>query len=458
MELSAAAYAFIKLGVLFGVMLVGLRYRVDLWISLLGGCLLIALMCHIPLPVFLPIFINVFSDRGFLALAAMLFLILMLSGVQSATGQNRRLVIGLERYLRWPRIRLLLFPALVGLLPMPGGALFSCPMINDAARAIPISSQRKVLINYWFRHIWELSWPLYPGYILISSLLHLPLTTLILFNFPLVILAFAVGWVLLLRNIETPDDEQTGPDSPLRLAHDQTVRSCGETPDSEEPAAPEGKGGAAAILYEGLPLLVTFLGALAVSLLMSAFSLNLPSQFAFIVSTGLAVAVSLYQGRKERTRSLFALAFNYGIIKILLLVYAIFCFKDSIGASDIISSISSGNTSTASTYVMFIVLPFIGAMLTGIMVGYVGATFPILLGLADHMGMHDELLLLVMIGLVIGNAGQLLSPLHVCLVVSCDYFRVSVINSLRTLLLPVVVLAALGLGWAFLLYSMGARI
>lgn len=457
MELSAATYAFIKLGVLFGVMLVGLRYKVDLWISLLGGCLLIALMCHIPLPVFLPIFINVFSDKGFLVLVAMLFLILMLSGVQAATGQNRRLVVGLERYLRWPRIRLLLFPALVGLLPMPGGALFSCPMINDAARAIPISSQRKVLINYWFRHIWELSWPLYPGYILISSLLHLPLTTLILFNFPLVILAFTVGWVLLLRNIDTPEGEQTGPDAPLHLAHDDAC-SCGETPDSQEPTADEDKGGAVAILYEGLPLLVTFLGALVVSLLMSAFSLNLPSQFAFIVSTGLAVTLSLYQGRKERTRSLFSLAFNYGSIKILLLVYAIFCFKDSIGASDIISSISSGSTSTASTYVMFIVLPFIGAMLTGIMVGYVGAVFPILLGLAAHMGMHDELLLLVMIGLVIGNAGQLLSPLHVCLVVSCDYFRVSVISSLRTLLLPVTTLALLGVGWALLLYFMGARI
>ena len=457
MELSAATYAFIKLGVLFGVMLVGLRCKVDLWISLLGSCILIALMCHIPLPTLLPIFANVFHDKSFLTLVAMLFLILLLSGVQAATGQNRRLVIGLEQYLRWPRLRLLLFPALVGLLPMPGGALFSCPMINDAARAIPISNQRKVLINYWFRHIWELSWPLYPGYILISSLLHLPLTGLLIFNFPLVILAFTVGWFVLLRNIETPAaDEAPSPET--SRPQENAACSCEQQAKKHEPPESESKASAAAIWYEGLPLLITFLGALAVSLLMNVFSLNLPSQFAFIISTALAVGVSLYQGRKERTRSLFSLAFNYGSIKILLLVYAIFCFKDSIGASDIIASISSGSTSVASTYAMFIILPFICAMLTGIMVGYVGAAFPILLGLADHMGMHDERLLLVMIGLVIGNAGQLLSPLHVCLVVSCDYFRVNVINSLRTLLFPVGLLVLLGLGWTFLVYFMGGRI
>ncbi len=54
-------------------------------------------------------------------------------------------------------------PALIGLLPMPGGALFSVPMVETALCRNPMTGEQRTAVNCWFRHIWEYWWPLYPA-------------------------------------------------------------------------------------------------------------------------------------------------------------------------------------------------------------------------------------------------------------------------------------------------------
>ncbi|MET1123989.1 MAG: DUF401 family protein [Archaeoglobaceae archaeon] len=53
-------------------------------------------------------------------------------------------------------------PLLVGLLPMPGGALISAVMLGKT-----VSDAEKVtFLNYWYRHIWVPFWPLYPSVVI----------------------------------------------------------------------------------------------------------------------------------------------------------------------------------------------------------------------------------------------------------------------------------------------------
>ena len=201
MDISPSLLAFGKLVLTFGVILVLLRLHVELWLTIVAGAAVVALTCGIPATGWPGLFFEVLQQQEFLIICLMVFLILMLSSVQEATGQSRLLVEGLEKHLRRPRIRLVLFPALIGLLPMPGGALFSCPMIKAASKDMAITGQKKAQINYWFRHIWELSWPLYPGYVLTCAMLDIPLSRLCQFTFPLVPLAFLVGWFFLMRDL-----------------------------------------------------------------------------------------------------------------------------------------------------------------------------------------------------------------------------------------------------------------
>ena len=61
---------------------------------------------------------------------------------------------------------LMALPAVVGLIPMPAGALFSAPLVQQAGDGVELSAEWKSAVNYWFRHVWEYWWPLYPGVII----------------------------------------------------------------------------------------------------------------------------------------------------------------------------------------------------------------------------------------------------------------------------------------------------
>jgi hypothetical protein len=67
---------------------------------------------------------------------------------------------------------------------------------------------------------------------------------------------------------------------------------------------------------------------------------------------------------------------------------------------------------------MLFLLPFVTGMLTGITVGYVGAAFPLLLSLAG-----GDTLAAVGFAFASGFVGVLLSPVHVCLVLTREYFK-----------------------------------
>jgi len=95
------------------------------------------------------------TDPRTIFLAGIVSLIPVIGGVLNETGQMDRLISNM-RVGR--KLFLMLSPALVGLLPMPGGALLSAPLIDKAGAEIPY--EKKAGINIWFRHILYLVYPL----------------------------------------------------------------------------------------------------------------------------------------------------------------------------------------------------------------------------------------------------------------------------------------------------------
>ena len=69
-----------------------------------------------------------------LSLTIVVSLILVLSHSLEKTGQMARMLEAYKGLVRWPKLNLVVFPALIGLLPMPGGAIFSAPMVKTIGR------------------------------------------------------------------------------------------------------------------------------------------------------------------------------------------------------------------------------------------------------------------------------------------------------------------------------------
>lgn len=459
METSGGALlAFGRLLLVFACMLILLRKKAALWQVIGVGSALLALLTWTPFERWSAAPLETLRSAEFLLMEIMIFGLLLLSGVQGAGGQNRRLVAALDGYLRRPRLRLITFPALVGLLPMPGGALFSCPMLEEAARGMNLDGRRKTLINYWFRHIWEPAWPLYPGYALVCALLNLPLHGLLLYTFPLVLFFLLTGWFFYLRGPEfrsVPSSSMRHANPADSVAHPAPLSVPGSPVSALDRAAPS-RATVPDVLREAMPLLVILAGAALFSLLLPRLAPVLPAQAAFVAALACALACALFQARGRLEKPLGAIAFNRNTLNMLLLIYMVFLFKNIIGLSGIVEEMSRLGGNIALVYALFILLPLFCGMLTGVMVGYVGASFPILLGLLAESGLTAHSVPLIIMAVAAGNLGQMITPLHVCLAVTCEYFKTQYVDIWRDLLLPLLAQLSAVLAWCAVLYMLGA--
>jgi hypothetical protein len=90
-------------------------------------------------------------------------------------------------------------------------------------------------------------------------------------------------------------------------------------------------------------------------------------------------------------------------------------------------------------------------IVSGITIAAVGTTFPILISLIHTMGETHLMLPYMMLALSSGFIGVLLSPLHLCLPLSNEYFQSSLMPIYRYLLISCTALLFFGIIYFWLL-------
>ncbi len=417
---TAFLLGVVRILLALGVIILMQRRKFSLELSLLAASFVLALSCAIwPLEWGI-IIVKSCMDSTLLALLCTMSSILLLSGLMDKTGQSHRLAEGMKAYISSARVRLLFFPALIGLLPVPGGAIFSCPMVSEVARDMSMTEARKGAINYWFRHIWECVWPLYPGFVLVSGLLNLSPLAIIGSNWPILVAGLAAGYVFYLRGIRVE-------------------------PGVVDDAQPESVSRWAA-LKEGSSIITALSGAFLFRMLFP----ELPPGYPFAMGFCLGSTVCLVFNPLP-VKTVLGILTGRRTVGILCVVMAIFAFKGVMAQSGVMQAIGLAlNGSKIALFIACIVLPTVGGMFSGIMVGLVGITFPILIPLVDQAGAWDNRLAWLGMAMMFGYIGQMLSPVHVCLVVTCRFFEVRLGDIMRLVGVPCLVLAATAIGWFFL--------
>lgn len=305
-----------------------------------------------------------------------------------------------RRIFRSERFLLLLMPSFLGFLPSLGGAIFSAPLVENAARPYNLSPERKTAINYWFRHVWEYTNPIFTGMLLASQLSGIPLGDLVYHMLWLTAVALLIGWLLLiapLRPVAGASDHVAAP-----LADRESWRFI--------------------FLATG-PILANF--ALVVFFRLSA-----------AVSMGLVVAAMVLTLRQNAAsiRAMLAHALDG---KLLWGVAGILFFQQILSQSGVIADFTVLMNSLAVPAMAVVgIIAFLGGLLTGTSQGFVAIAFPFIALLSP--GNLD----LVMICFVMGMAGQMLSPAHLCLLVTLDYFKADFLRSLRPVAALEIVLVA----------------
>lgn len=418
MDVLAATLPFLKVLGAFALMLIGIRNRLGLALSILLGGAVMGLIFGLDLVRLVQVSAVAATRAQFLLLAAIVGLILILSDAQERSGQSRRLMDAVSGYLTSPRLRLIFFPALIGLLPMPGGAVFSAPLVKTVSEGMPILDQDRAAINYWFRHVWELAWPLYPGVILTVSLAEIPVTTFIACTWPGVLAMLVLGWLFFLRPI----------------------------PGTQIAGATTGSGQIApyrTVLREGLPLMVAILGAIGLETLIGRMVPGVPFEWGVIIALIVAIATIILQNRL-RIGFLVEVLMKESLRGMLLVVAAIFMFKDIMQAAGVVEAMAASSSGGLALFAAAFFLPFLVGMIAGINVAFVGATFPLLLGLLASLGLQDKTVAYLVLASFAGFTGVMISPIHICFVLNCQYFAVDPGPTWRRLVAPCLLFAASG--------------
>lgn len=347
-------------------------------------------------------------SRDNITLMILISLVISLSNQMNRSGLMRDLVSALGSRIS-KRGTLGALPAFIGLLPMPGGALFSAPLLDDCDDDAELSPMEKTRINYWFRHVWEFTWPLYPGVLLATDIAGIEVWQIFLIGLPLSLVSISAGYLFFLRPISSAPKKSSG-----------TERK--------------------ALLPVLAPIAIVIAVYIVVLLLLpdiAQWSNYLP------MIIGLLAAIIFLQLRKPLARDQWKeIILNKRTATMILIVAVVRIYGAFIEAplpSGVLLMEQLRLELAAFGVPMFlliILIPFVSGVSTGVSVGFVGASFPIVFSLLGQDPGIGEKLAAMSLAYPFGFMGSMLSPVHVCLIVTNEHFNTELGSSLAQMIRP----------------------
>ncbi len=355
-----------------------LRLRFPIGLSLIISSVLIGIFYYPSIETILKLFVKSISSYPTLKTVLIIYSVLLLTNVVKNRGMEN-LADNLLEIFKDAKYAIIFSPMIVGLLPMLGGALFTASIVDEIGKRIDLKPEEKTFINFWFRHIWEYIWPLYPGLILVSTIMNVPIKNIMKHQFYLTFIAFFVGLIFVKR---------------LKSFKIESKKNIKKTFFQ---------------IFDGfLPIIV---------IVMLIFFTNIKEEL-IIFSVSIFFLLLLKINFKKKI----SLLFKSFSIEIILLIVGVMIFKDFFSNSEAIKqNFLALQNNKALEYVFLIFSPLLVGFFTGINQAYVGILLPMVAPIILNNGNIDfqRLTLFYASGFV----GVLLSPVHLCLSLTKEYFK-----------------------------------
>lgn len=334
---------------------------------------------------------NTATAPSILLLALAMGIIPLIGGVMEESGQMDGLVNNLRI---GKRAFLILSPALVGMLPVPGGALLSTPLVERVGEGI--EEKTKAALNVWFRHVLLIIYPLSPALIASAKIAGLGVYQVIPYLLPGFIAMTIIGWAFFLRDVE------------------------GEIPYR----------GSLSIRNLLLPLSILLLAPLLDFLLPRTFALRVPEWATLIAvscSLGLALLLSDLSWKEIKGIGKSMTPWNFSLMIVgMFLFFNI--FKAS-GMSELMASLAFSDP-------WLCLVTFLLGVITGRTQLPTSVVIPTYLSMVGANPMPRPIFALVFF---CASLGYLMSPVHPCVSVSVAYFGADMGDYLKALALPTLV-------------------
>lgn len=198
----------LKIALSFTLIVFLIQKRVKPGISLIIGAVLLGLIYPFNLSQIIEKFYNALTLKDTIELILTLILIYFLSYLLQGKEILSKMIKNLDSLFPKRKITIFLSSMLIGLLPMPGGALFSAPLVDGLTKDIKTTNERKAYMNYWFRHVLEGAFPTYPGIILAAKFLNVSIRSALIAHIFIPIVLVLVGVSIGFKGVYIPENKK----------------------------------------------------------------------------------------------------------------------------------------------------------------------------------------------------------------------------------------------------------
>ncbi|HEC82784.1 MAG TPA: DUF401 family protein [Thermoplasmatales archaeon] len=363
----------------FGVIIWMVASRKEFSLAIIVGTLLMAISIPEKIP---DILLKTATDYKVISLIAIVVMIKMLAVILQETGLLQGVINVMQEKLSYKGM-LIAIPSILGLLPVPGGALLSAPLIDVHGKVANVKKELLMAINLWYRHIWFIIFPLATPLVLLADFSGENIFKIIGMQIPLFLLAFFTGYFF--------------------------VRKVGNVDKRKEKKEGNLKG--------LLPILIPVSIAMPLSFFISTYS-------SFLISLPIGIFVAWLISEKKSIEII-----KKGIsVSLAVAIFGIMFLKNVIFASRIPDVISSHLIHLPIVFTVA-TLSFIIGLLTAHNLAAIGILYPILSPFLDNIGLINLLY-------ISSFMGYLISPIHPCVVLTYDYFRPKFTDAYKLLIPP----------------------
>jgi integral membrane protein (TIGR00529 family) len=316
--------------------------------------------------------------------------ITVFSYMYQETGIVKELTESLEKIISNEKSIMMIIPAIFGLLPVLGGALFSAPIIENEGEKMKMEKGVQAFINLWFRHLLFLIYPLEQAYIIVVYLTGIDLKILIAYQIPTFIMAIFSGYIFGLRKYKSKKYKKS--------FNEYWIKK---------------------FLIVFFPILL----AIILSLIGLKIYISIMIGIIFLIlmsKNGIKILINVMK-RKE-------------VLGMALTAFGIMFFREILDKSNILNLLSIYiQTYNVSKIFLFMIIPF----LIGFCLGVPTAAIAIIISILSKIINFNPLNLSIIFTSM--YLGHIISPVHLCVAVTCQYFKVNILEVYKKMILAEII-------------------
>ncbi len=300
----------------------------------------------------------------------------------------------LVKLFRNPIAVITMVPAILGLLPVAGGALMSAPIVDRVGDTIELDKARKLFVNVWFRHVIFLIYPI---------------------STPLIMAALLSGadlWSLIARQI------------PVAAAMAFIGIAIGIPRTRTSTKVAKQRVGFSKLLKCFAPML----SAIAISLALSSFidyRLPIPlGRVSMVVGLAIGIVLNLALLSSRKLKDLIHALKSRTVIELVLAAYGAMLLRRAFILAEI-GNVAASIARHIPPLMIVVAVPMLFAFITGSSTSGIALSFPML---RELVSMDPASASLAYVSAYLGYIG---SPLHLCYIYTAQYLGIDYAEGYR---------------------------